>query len=78
MSKILINIKGVGDRNFVSGVTLLEILSETKGISSDSIICKVDGILTDYLLLYLLIVNCNLWMPRAKMATVCFCTALLI
>ena len=64
MSKILINIKGVGDRNFVSGVTLLEILSETKGISSDSIICKVDGILTD--LSASLSSNCELQFMDAK------------
>ena len=47
MSNISINIKGIGQHDFKNGVTPLEIMSETKGISSDSIICKVDGVLTD-------------------------------
>ena len=47
MSNISINIKGIGQHDFKDGVTPLEIMSETKGISSDSIICKVDGTLTD-------------------------------
>ena len=47
MSNISINIKGIGQYDFKNGVTPLEIMSETKGVSSDSIICKVDGILTD-------------------------------
>ena len=47
MSNISINIKGIGQHDFKDGVTPLEIMSETKGISSDSVICKVDGTLTD-------------------------------
>ena len=47
MSNISINIKGIGEHDFKNGVTPLEIMSQTKGISSDSIICKVDGTLTD-------------------------------
>ena len=47
MSNISINIKGIGQHDFKNGVTPLEIMSETKGISSDSIICKIDGVLTD-------------------------------
>jgi len=47
VSNISINIKGIGQHDFKDGVTPLEIMSETKGISSDSIICKVDGTLTD-------------------------------
>ena len=47
MSNISINIKGIGEHDFKNGVTPLEIMSETKGISSDSIICKIDGVLTD-------------------------------
>jgi len=47
VSNISINIKGIGQHDFKNGVTPLEIMSETKGISSDSIICKVDGVLTD-------------------------------
>ena len=44
---ISVDIKGIGSQDFHVGVTLFEIMSETKGVSSDSIICKVDGILTD-------------------------------
>ena len=64
MSNISINIKGVGEHDFKNGVTPLEIMSETKGISSDSIICKVDGVLTD--LSVSLSSNCELQFMDAK------------
>ena len=64
MSNISINIKGIGEHDFKNGVTPLEIMSETKGISSDSIICKVDGILTD--LSASLSSNCELQFMDAK------------
>ena len=64
MINISINIKGIGEHDFKNGVTPLEIMSETKGISSDSIICKVDGILTD--LSASLSSNCELQFMDAK------------
>jgi threonyl-tRNA synthetase len=64
VSNISINIKGIGEHDFKNGVTPLEIMSETKGISSDSIICKVDGILTD--LSASLSSNCELQFMDAK------------
>ena len=64
MSNISINIKGIGEHDFKNGVTPLEIMSETKGISSDSIICKVDGVLTD--LSVSLSSNCELQFMDAK------------
>lgn len=64
MSNISINIKGIGEHDFKNGVTPLEIISETKGISSDSIICKVDGVLTD--LSASLSSNCELQFMDAK------------
>jgi threonyl-tRNA synthetase len=64
VSNISINIKGVGEHDFKNGVTPLEIMSETKGISSDSIICKVDGVLTD--LSASLSSNCELQFMDAK------------
>ena len=47
MSNILINIKGLDSQELPKGITPLQIMRETKGISGDSIICKVDGKLTD-------------------------------
>ena len=64
MSNISINIKGIGQHDFKNGVTPLEIMFETKGISSDSIICKVDGVLTD--LSASLSSNCELQFMDAK------------
>jgi len=64
VSNISINIKGIGEHDFKNGVTPLEIMSEIKGISSDSIICKVDGILTD--LSASLSSNCELQFMDAK------------
>jgi threonyl-tRNA synthetase len=64
VSNISINIKGIGEHDFKNGVTPLEIMSETKGISSDSIICKVDGVLTD--LSASLSSNCELQFMDAK------------
>ena len=64
MSNISINIKGIGEHDFKNGVTPLEIMSETKATSSDSIICKVDGVLTD--LSASLSSNCELQFMDAK------------
>lgn len=64
MSNISINIKGIGEHDFKNGITPLEIMSETQGISSDSIICKVDGVLTD--LSASLSSNCELQFMDAK------------
>ena len=47
MSNILVNIKGLNSQEFPKGVTPLQIMTDTKGVSKDSIICKVDGVLTD-------------------------------
>ena len=47
MSNILVNIKGLSSQEFPKGVTPLQIMTDTKGVSKDSIICKVDGVLTD-------------------------------
>ena len=47
MKNISINIVGIGTESYPSGTTPLEILSSTKGIPKDTIICKVDDILTD-------------------------------
>ena len=47
MTNISINIVGIGTETYPSGTTPLEILSSTKGISKDTLICKVDKILTD-------------------------------
>jgi len=47
VSNILVNIKGLNSQEFPKGVTPLQIMTDTKGVSKDSIICKVDGVLTD-------------------------------
>tara|TARA_B100000427_G_scaffold259654_1_gene223811 strand:- start:480 stop:2420 length:1941 start_codon:yes stop_codon:yes gene_type:complete len=47
VKNISINIVGIGKESYPSGTTPLEILSSTKGIAKDTIICKVDDILTD-------------------------------
>ena len=47
MTNISINIVGIGTETYPSGTTPLEILSSTKGISKDTLICKVDKVLTD-------------------------------
>ncbi len=47
MKNISINVVGIGTESYPSGTTPLEILSSTKGIAKDTIICKVDDILTD-------------------------------
>jgi threonyl-tRNA synthetase len=64
VSNISINIKGFGQHDFKKGVTPLEIMSETNGVSKDSIICKVDNILTD--LSASLYSNCELQFMDAK------------
>ena len=47
MSDILINIKGIGEHSFRSGITPLEIKSEVKGIQKNAIICKINDSLVD-------------------------------
>ena len=47
MTNISINVVGIGTETYPSGTTPLQILSSTKGISKDTLICKVDKILTD-------------------------------
>ena len=64
MSKISVNIKGLSLQEFSKGITPLEIMHDTKGISKDSIICKVDGVLTD--LSAELLNDCDLQFMDAK------------
>ena len=47
MSDILINIKGIGEHSFRSGITPLEIKNEVKGIQKNAIICKINDSLVD-------------------------------
>ena len=47
MTNISINIVGVGTETYPSGTTPLQILSSAKGVSKETIICKVDKVLTD-------------------------------
>jgi len=47
VSNISINIKGLDSQELPKGITPLQIMQETKGVSGDSVICKVDGQLTD-------------------------------
>ena len=47
MTNISINVVGIGTETYPSGTTPLQILSSTKGISKDTLICKVDQVLTD-------------------------------
>jgi len=47
VKNISINVVGIGAESYPNGTTPLEILSSTKGIAKDTIICKVDDILTD-------------------------------
>ena len=47
MKNISINVVGVGKEQYPTGTTPLELLSSTKGISKETIICKVDKVLTD-------------------------------
>jgi len=47
VSNIIINIKGLDSQELPKGITPLQIMHETKGISKESVICKVDGQLTD-------------------------------
>ena len=47
MSNILVNIKGINSQEFPKGVTPLQIMTDVKSVSKDSIICKVNGVLTD-------------------------------
>ena len=47
MTNISINIVGIGTETYPSGITPLEIFSSAKGVSKDTLICKVDKVLTD-------------------------------
>ena len=47
MKNISINIVGIGTESYPSGTTPLEIISSTKGIPKDTIICKVNDVLID-------------------------------
>jgi len=47
VKNISINVVGVGTESYPSETTPLEILSSTQGIAKDTIICKVDDVLTD-------------------------------
>jgi len=47
VTNISINIVGLGTETYPSGTTPLQILSSAKGVSKETIICKVDKILTD-------------------------------
>jgi threonyl-tRNA synthetase len=47
VTNISINVVGVGTETYPSGTTPLQILSSTKGASKETIICKVDKVLTD-------------------------------
>tara|TARA_B100001146_G_scaffold57062_1_gene50097 strand:+ start:663 stop:2603 length:1941 start_codon:yes stop_codon:yes gene_type:complete len=47
VTNISINVVGIGTETYPSGTTPLQILSSTKGISKDALICKVDQVLTD-------------------------------
>ncbi len=64
MSNITVNIKGIGNHEFINGISPLQIMSETEGIPKDSIICKIDGILVD--LSTPLLSNCELKFMDAK------------
>ena len=64
MSNISVNIKGLGIQNLHKGITPLQIMVDTKEVSKDSIICKVDGELTD--LSAQLLKNCDLQFMDAK------------
>ena len=64
MSNITVNIKGIGNHEFISGISPLQIMSETEGIPKDSIICKIDGVLVD--LSTPLLSNCELKFMDAK------------
>ena len=64
MSNISVNIKGIGIQNLHKGITPLQIMVDTKEVSKDSIICKVDGELTD--LSAQLLNDCDLQFMDAK------------
>ena len=64
MSKISVNIKGFDSQEFPKGITPLQIMNDIKGVPKDTIICKVDGQLTD--LSSNLNKNCELQFMDAK------------
>jgi threonyl-tRNA synthetase len=47
VTNISINIIGLGTETYPSGTTPLQILTSAKGVSKETIICKVDKVLTD-------------------------------
>ena len=64
MSNISIKIKGFDSQEFPKGITPLQIMNDIKGVPKDTIICKVDGQLTD--LSSTLNKNCELQFMDAK------------
>ena len=64
MSNISIKIKGFDSQEFPKGITPLQIMNDIKGVSNETIICKVDGQLTD--LSSNLNKNCELQFMDAK------------
>ena len=64
MSNISIKIKGFDSQEFPKGITPLQIMNDIKGVPKDTIICKVDGQLTD--LSSNLHKNCELQFMDAK------------
>ena len=64
MSNISIKIKGFDSQEFPKGITPLQIMNDIKGVPKDTIICKVDGQLTD--LSSNLNKNCELQFMDAK------------
>ena len=47
MKNISINVVGFGTEQYPTGTTPLELLSSIKGVSNDTLICKVDKVLMD-------------------------------
>ena len=64
MSNISIKIKGFDSQEFPKGITPLQIMNDIKGVPKDTIICKVDGQITD--LSSNLNKNCELQFMDAK------------
>ena len=64
MSNISIKRKGFDSQEFPKGITPLQIMNDIKGVPKDTIICKVDGQLTD--LSSNLNKNCELQFMDAK------------
>ena len=47
MKNISINVVGFGTEQYPTGTTPLDLLSSIKGVSNDTLICKVDKVLMD-------------------------------